>query len=289
MENNDFQAQQALSAQSAAQSLNIDLEVIPIEHDAVAQSQQVLKLLQSPNGSRPDGILFEPVGTPLAQAAKIAASSGVAWAVLNRELDYAADLRRQSSAPVFSVTTRHSDVGRIQGEQIARLVPAQATVLYVTGPSDNNAAQQRTAGMQEAKPRGVDIRVLKGLWTEKSAYNAISSWMKLRTAKDLTISLVAAQNDAMAIGARKAFQELASGAERERWLRLPFVGCDGLPGSGQAAVMRGELAATVVIPPNAGAAIEAMVKAIRSGQQPPECIYTTPTSYPPLESLRPRR
>ena len=40
----------------------------------------------------------------------------------------------------------------------------------------------------------------------------------------------------MAIGARKAFEELPNEADRERWLELPFTGCDGLPKTGQAWV-----------------------------------------------------
>jgi hypothetical protein len=54
----------------------------------------------------------------------------------------------------------------------------------------------------------------------------------------------------MALGARRAFDELTTGAEHDHWLSLPFIGCDGLPKSGQAAVRRGLLEATVVIPAN---------------------------------------
>ena len=34
----------------------------------------------------------------------------------------------------------------------------------------------------------------------------------------------------MALGARKAFQEITNEAERSRWLSLPFTGCDGRAG-----------------------------------------------------------
>ncbi len=79
VENNDYQAEQTISAKQAAHECEADLQVIQTEHDAVVQSQQVLKLLYSPEGTRPNGIFFEPVGTPLGQPAKIAASSGVGW------------------------------------------------------------------------------------------------------------------------------------------------------------------------------------------------------------------
>lgn len=285
--NNDYQTEQTVAAKHAAQECDADLNIIETEHDAVMQSQEVLKLLYSPAETRPDGILFEPVGTPLAQAARIAASSGVGWVVLNREVDYLSELRRHSATPLLSVTTNHEEVGRIQGEQIAKLLPHGGAVLYIQGPSDNKAALRRAGAMQEAKPGNVEVRVLKGLWTGESAYNAISSWLRLNVTKDLTFGVVAAQNDAMAIGARRAFQELTSGTDRDHWLALPYIGCDGLPNTGQAYVHRGILKATIVIPANAGQAIKALSNALRSKQQPPECIYVSPSSFPQLSSLTP--
>jgi ribose transport system substrate-binding protein len=287
--NNDYQVEQTISAKEAARELGIDLQVTEIGHDAVMQSQEVLKLLHGPEGVRPNGILFEPVGTPLAQAAKIAASSGVGWVILNRETDYLKELRQQYSTPLFSVSTSHSEVGRTQGEQIAQLMPDGGTVLYIQGPSDNTAALARTAAAQAAKPANVELRFLRGLWTEESAHQAVASWLKLNVPRDVAFGVVAAQNDAMALGARRAFQELTTGPDRDRWLNLPFIGCDGLKNTGQASVNRGLLAATVVIPPNAGQAVKALAAALRTGQQPPECIRTSVHSFPPLASLKPRR
>jgi ribose transport system substrate-binding protein len=288
VENNDFQAQQVISARAAADRLGIQLEVIHTEHNAIAQGEHVLKLLQSTPLVRPDGILFEPVGTPLAQGARMAASAGVGWVVLNREfVDYLSGLRQQHPTPMFSVSSSHTEVGRIQGEQIGRLLPKGGCALYIQGPSDNEASVCRARGMQAAKPANVEVRSLKGVWTEQSACQAVSSWLSLSIAKELVLGVVAAQNDAMALGARRAFQELATGATRERFLHLPFIGCDGLPSTGQAAVRSGLLTATVVIPPNAGRAVEVLASALRNGQQPAECILTEPTSYPALPSLKP--
>jgi ribose transport system substrate-binding protein len=207
--------------------------------------------------------------------------------VLNRQVDYLSELRRESSAPLFCVTTNHDEVGRIQGEQIVKLLPHGGAVLYIHGPSDNKAALRRAAAMEAAKPANVEVRVLKGLWTEESAFNAVRSWLKLNVVKDVTFGVVAGQNDAMALGARRAFQELTGGAERDHWLSLPFIGCDGLPNTGQAYVNRGLLAATVVIPANADHAIRALVTALKSKQQPPECIFTSASSFPPIASLKP--
>ena len=288
VENNDFQTEQVLSAQAVAKRLGIELQVIHTEHDAIAQANQVLKLLQAEAGQRPDGILFEPVGTPLAQAAKLAAVNAVGWVVLNREsVVYLRALRQACATPMFSITANHSDVGRLHVEQIAHLMPNGGIVLYVQGPSDNEAAKHRYTGMMAAKPANVEVRALRGLWTEESGYRAVAQWLELSIAQQLAVGVVVAQNDAMALGARRAFDELPTGATRDRWLKAPFIGCDGLPGTGQAAVRRGLLAATVVIPANAGHAIEVLASSLRTGEQPPECINTGASSDPSITSLKP--
>jgi ribose transport system substrate-binding protein len=288
VENNDYQTEQIASALAAAKRLGIDLQVKHTEHDAVVQGQQVIELLQSGAGVRPDGILFEPVGTPLRQAAKMAAELGVGWVVLNREcVDYMAELRGQHPAPMFSVTTSHVEVGRIQGEQIAHLLPQGGVVLYIQGPAGNEATGRRTTGMQATKPAAVEVRMLHGLWTQESAQRAVSSWLKLTIARESSLSAVAAQNDAMALGARKAFEEFRPGSARDRFLHLSFLGCDGLPGTGQAAVRKGLLTATIVIPPTAGHAVEVLASALRTGKQPAECVNREVQSYPALTSLKP--
>ena len=93
----------------------------------------------------------------------------------------------------------------------------------------------------------------------------------------------------MAMGARKAFQEIANEAERSRWLSLPFTGCDGQPATGQAWVRDKLLAATIHIPPLTGQAMEILAKALQDGTQPLEHYLTKSSSIPPLESLVPRK
>lgn len=284
---NDYQIEQAKAAQETANRLDVDLQIVDAQNDAANQSTQLLKIIQGPEAQRPSAIVFEPVGTALAQVARAATAAGVAWVVLNREVDYLADLRRAYKVPAFAISSNHEDVGRIQGRQMAALLPSGGTALYVQGPSGSDAAQQRTDGMMKTKPANIQIRAMKAQWTETSAYQAVNSWLRLSIAKDLGIGLVAAQDDSMALGARKAFED-QTGPNRERWLNLPFLGCDGMPETGQAWVRRGLLAATVVIPPNADLAIEMLVKALQSGGQPQEKTLTTPLSYPVLGMLRPK-
>jgi len=287
---NDYQIEQAKSAEEAGRRLNIELQIVYAENDAINQSTHLLRAIQAPQQDRPDGIVFEPVGgTALPQVAKAAVTANIGWAVLNREANYIADLRHTSKAPIFCVSNDHIEIGRIQGRQFAALLPKGGNVLYVQGPSENSAAKERTQGMMSSKPPNIQITTLKGQWTEESSMRTIRSWLKLSTSRKAIIDLVGAQDDAMAIGARKAFQEIANESERERWLKLPFTGCDGLPKTGAAWVTSGLLAATVFAPPNTGQAIEMLYQALSKGEQQPERALTVPSSIPPIAELKPKR
>jgi ABC-type sugar transport system substrate-binding protein len=286
---NDYQLEQARDAEQAARKLNVDLQILYADNDAINQSTQILKAAQADPEERPNAIVFEPVGgTALPQVARAAVNSGIGWAVLNRDASYISELRQSCKAPVFSVSSDHVEIGRIQGRQCAALLPTGGTVLYIQGPSENSAAKERTLGMQEVKPSNIHLVMLRGQWTEESSQRAVRSWLKLTTSQKSNVDLVAAQDDSMAIGARKAFQELPEN-ERERWLNLPFLGCDGLPNTGQSWVRSGLLAATIFIPPNTAQAMEMLVDGLQNGRTPPEKAVTTAVSVPPLESLRPRR
>jgi ribose transport system substrate-binding protein len=287
---NDFQVAQAQSAEETARKLGSDVEISYADDDAVHQSTELLKAIQNRPEARPDAILVEPVGgMALPQVAGAAIAAGIGWVVLNRKPDYLSDLRRTATAPVFAVSSDHTEIGRIQGKQFAALLPAGGSVLYIEGPTNSPSAQMRASGMLETKPANIQVVQLKARWTEESSGRAVRSWMKLATSQSASIVLVAAQDDSMAIGARKAFQELANDAERSRWLSLPFTGCDGQPATGQAWVRDKLLAATVHIPPLTGQAMEILAKSIHDGTQPLEHYLTKSSSIPPLESLAPRK
>src|ERR1700726_4079776 len=256
-EDNDFQLEQALAAQRTGAKLGIDVSVIYSDNDSVNQSTHILKAIQSPAGSRPDGIVLEPVrGSALPQVALVACDAGMAWAVLNRAPSYISELRRKTKVPVFAVSSSHAEIGRIQGQQFATLLPEGGSVLYIEGPSYSTSAQERTAGMMETKPKNIQITTLKGQWTAESAERAVSSWLRLSTSQKVPVDLVGAQDDSMAMGARAAFEKIKNEEERNRWLGLPFTGCDGVPKTGQKWLRDGLLAATIFIPPLAGKAVD---------------------------------
>lgn len=283
----DYQRAQAAAADAVAKQLGAGLEISYADNDPVLQSQQILSAIQRKNHGI-EAVLTEPVGTGMFQVAQAAAKDRIAWGVLNRDVDYVSSLRAATGTPVFEVGVDQAEVGAIHAAQVSTLVPGGGTILYIEGPSGGTAAKQRTQGVMAKKPANVDLKIIKGNWTEESAHRAVASWLKLRTSQSHGFVAVVAQNDLMAIGARKAFSEHSDPAERSNWLQIPFLGCDGIPETGQQFVRRGQLAATIIYPLVASVALETYWRAKSSGSAVPERTMARPVSFPVLEALRPK-
>jgi ABC-type sugar transport system substrate-binding protein len=285
---NDYQIEQANSAKTAAQNLGVDVEILFADGNAITQSTQILKHVQAQPEKRPSGIIVEPVGgTALPQVAKAAVAAGIGWAVLNRDAEYIYELRRTAKLPIFEVSTDHMAVGELQARQLAALLPTGGHVLFLQGPSENFATKERLAGLHRALAPNTKLISLRAQWTEDSARKSVESWLTLTSGKKIAVDLVAAQNDAMAIGARKALLDVAHPGEREIWQSLPYLGIDGVPNTGQAWVRARTLKATVITPPTAGEALAMMAGALTRHTTVAERKLIAPTSFPALDSLTP--
>jgi ribose transport system substrate-binding protein len=286
---NDYQMEQAAAAKAAAAELGVEAQIVYAENDPITQSTQVLKAIQSDPSLRPNGIIVEPLGaTSFPQVAKTAATAGIGWAILSREAEYTRELRKTATAPVFSVSADQVEVGRIQGRQIAALLPRGGSVLLIQGPSVSSVSKDRHTGATESLAPSIHVTSLRGRWTEESAYQSVCSWLKLIAAQKVRIDLIVAQNDAMAMGARKAISDIILDADRDYWLGIPITGCDGVPRTGQTWVRTGQLTATVITPPSAGVALTLMAKVLLSSASVPEHVLTTPEPFPAIDKLVPR-
>jgi ribose transport system substrate-binding protein len=284
-DDNDYQRQQAAAAKEAAARLGVAVRTIFANSDAIGQSQQLLDVIHAHDGV--DGILVEPAGrTAFPKIAQAAVASGMAWVVLNCEADYLRELRSGGKVPAFAVSADNREIGRIQGRQLGAVLPRGGSALYIQGPSQSTVTEPRTAGMLEIKPQNISIRVLKSAkWTEDAGYHAVASWLRLSTAQQEHIQIVQAQNDFLALGARRAIEKQTAGSEHDQKSRLPFLGVDGLPGTGQAWVRQGILAATIVVPPITSHALDALVATMRGRAQPPERTLIAPESLPSCAEL----
>src|SRR5256885_7065802 len=225
---NDFQRQQALSAEEVARRLGMELRVIYADGDPMKQSEDLLKIIQHHGEFRPNAILVQPAGaTAFHQVARSAAAAGFGWVILNWNPDYIHELRASYRVPIFAFSSDQVAIGRLQGEQLAVLLPNGGNVLYIQGPSTSPAAQQRTIALNKTKPVNIHLKMLRSAsWNEDGGYKAVNSWLRLATSQKEDFQVVAAHNDAIAAGAKKAITESGFFMEEGRAEKIAFLGID---------------------------------------------------------------
>jgi ribose transport system substrate-binding protein len=282
---NAYQHEQGVVAKSTGEHLGLDLQVIRANDDSITQSQQLLEIIQSPPECRPSAFLVEPVtATGLRRVAEAAVAEGIAWVISNSDVDYVKQLRKSTRVPVFIVTQGQYEIGRLQGQQFAALLPQGGSVLYIEGPSMSSVAVQRHEGMESAKPRNVQLATLRSKWSEEIAYQSVGAWLRLATSRAEKFDLVAGQTHELALGARKAFQNIDNPEQKKRWLEVPFIGI-GILSQVKPLVDGHVLAAAVVTSVTMDIALTLLARAIESQTQPPERTIVAVSSYPELEKL----
>jgi ABC-type sugar transport system substrate-binding protein len=282
---NRYLREQATAAATAAERFNMTVQVINAESDPVNQSQQLLELIQAAPERRPDAIVVEPVTeSGLPRVAEAAIRAGVGWTISNARVDYVERLRKISGAPIFSISQDHGEIGRIQAKQLSALLPGGGNVLYLRGPASNSLACQRAEGLESSLPDNVRVKTLKIQWTEESAYQSVTSWLRLSTVRADDVQLIASQNIDFVSAARKAFQDHAAVAERSHWLAVPYTGA-GVFSQVKPLVEGGTLAAAVVTSLTVETALEMLRRGLDTGVQPPEFTPVSAYSYPALEEL----
>jgi ABC-type sugar transport system substrate-binding protein len=258
------------------------------DNDAQKQLKQILACLEEAEDQRPTVFLVSPVReAALISTARTTASLGVGWVSLLRYSDYLNGLRAEfPSVPIFSVMADQREVGRIQGRQFKALLPHGGELVYVRGPLGTSSAIDRFAGVQETL-RGslIEVVTLNADWTADGGARAMTEWAQTRVNLDPSRFLVGAQNDAMAMGARRALEEVAKTREGFPSGAIRVCGCDGSPRYGQRYVTEGKLTSTVVLPPVAGRAVDEVASMAGEGAQPPVRILLNPTSFPELKAL----
>jgi len=274
-EGQEYQQYLAEEGARAARAAGFAPEVIYSEGNALVQIRRLFAYVHAPAADRPVAMLVLPVsgkgGDKLAQNA---VDAGIGWVLLNREAPYIDELRRRApKVPAFAVTVDHTEVGRVQGRLLRKLLPEGGPVLYVKGPPEAASAVSRHAGLEEVlRGSSIDLRIVFGDWTGASATKAVGKWLGLAPTP---VRAIIAQNDDMAVAARAALLE-AKLADPG----VPVVGCDGLPKVGQRLVRERQMTATVVIPPPTTLAIDLLGRALRTGEAPPALTRLGVSAFP---------
>ena len=298
--NHPYQRLLANEAQEAAARHGLSLDIVFSESFAAQQAQDIMRFVHT-NAGRKLGVVVITVSDsgsggadvtqePLYKLARRVAGKGVGWMVLNREVEPQVRALREEfpSLPIGLVTPDQKELGRIQGAQFRALLPRGGRALYVLGIPHISSVQDRRAGMREAiAGSGIEVDEVDGLWSLERSREVVYRWLEApNRAQRGWPDLVGCQNDEMALGAREALERAARELQAPALRSVPVTGLDGLSDGGQRWVREGKLAATVIVPPTSGRAIDLLVESWASGGAPPLKSVHAPESFPPLGLLR---
>jgi ABC-type sugar transport system substrate-binding protein len=183
--------------------------------------------------------------------------------------------------PFGTISTHHTKVGEIQGQQASARLPARGHVLCVTGPSRSSAAVERMEGFKRTLRKDATFdETAGGSWTEADGISAFNSWYGIRKTRAIKVDVIAAQNDELGLGARSAIEAIGNSEHRKVLSAAAILGVDACPGYGRKAVDQGRLTASVTTPANTGEAIRALNKFWATGIPVRLKALTPPSPYP---------
>jgi ABC-type sugar transport system substrate-binding protein len=272
----------------AARRHGLVLRVVSADDDASRQTLQIQNCLDAAKSRKPLALLVCPVReAALVSVAHATARAGIGFVVLLRSSAYMTELRDElPEVPVFSVLCDQWEIGRIQGRYFRALLPDGGEVVYLRGPLGTSSAVRRFEGVQEVLA-GSRLQLFTATtdWTLEGGETAMRQWLAILEHRPLPKLAIGAQNDAMALGARAALEQLARRRADVAVDEIPIVGCDGSPGYGRRLVDGRKLTATVIMPPVAGIAVSEIAAWSSGRPRIPAEIVVRPTPYPEPEAL----
>ena len=96
---NDYQIEQAAEAHDAARRLGVELQLVYADNNPITQSQQLLKVIQSSSESRLTRSSLSLSGEQACREGPYSAQAGIGWVVVNWDVAYLEELRREFSVP----------------------------------------------------------------------------------------------------------------------------------------------------------------------------------------------
>jgi ABC-type sugar transport system substrate-binding protein len=150
-------------------------------------------------------------------------------------------------------------------------------VLLVAGDLTTPAAVKRKQGFLDAVQGRFAVHVLDGRWSPAGTEQVLAEWFRIGAERERKIDLVVCANDAMAAAARRALAR--HGVDPSR---VPLIGCDGLEQEGGAMLAKGELAATVAVPPTTPKTLELLAAYWKSGARPEGVVLLDAAPLPAL-------
>jgi len=289
----EYHRRLAAEAEEAARQHAVAVEVYDAGDTAAKQAQDLVRFAgESPEMRRcallvpfadatAEGIALQDDATY--RLARRVLQKGAGWIMLNhgREELVAALRTEFPGLPVALVAVDNHEFGRIQARQLRARVKSGARILCVRGNPFDSGCRERSAGLKEGL-RGADVHLeeVDGRWDAGVAEAEVQRWLASPLRHPWPVQAVVAQDDVMAMGARRALDRAGQEPGRADLGAVPVLGGDGLPGLGRRWVDKGKLAATVSVTLPGRTAVELLWRHWRSAAPLPAVTRLAPTPYP---------
>jgi ABC-type sugar transport system substrate-binding protein len=306
---NAYQKELVRTAEEAAKPFDLSIEVFYPEGDAGTQAVDLQRFIRGASQDEKSAVIILPIKDlgledaghveehGLYKVAAKAATAGVGFVIINRSAEPLVDriAMRFPGVAVGMIRPDGHQIGSIQAQQFRKLMPKDGQLLYVMGTPGASSVQDRFAGMSEGLAGWTDaIAQVDGYWSANEAEKAVHRWLTSAVRRNAELHLVGCQNDHMAQGAIAAIDRAAAEIGRPDLRTVPVTGIDGVTGAGRDWVDQKKLAATVIMAMTSATAVTFVAQVWNlpgaSGRPRVSSKTVMPSeSYPPIESIAPRR
>ena len=218
----------AMSAR--AKELNVKIQFESAHDDVGAQLDQ----MQNFAAQKVKAMIINAVdAAATSKMTRLAVAAGIPLVYVNRQPD-----SKTLPEGVAYVGSEDAIAGKLEGEELARLLGDKGNVAIIMGRFANNSTLVRTQGVEQviaAKPGMKVVEKQTANWQRTEGMNLVSNWL-LAGKK---IDAIASNNDEMAIGAIMALQQAGKDPKK-----IIIAGVDATP-DGVAEIAKGNLAFSI--------------------------------------------
>lgn len=214
------------SMKAEAEAQGAELTVLEAGQDINTQVSQIEMAVT--NGA--DAIIIEPVSAEgVLAAVKSAEEAGVPCIIYNQNIS-------DPSVATCFVGVSNEDMGYMEMKKACEEIGGKGNIALLLGPLGSEGQIGRSAGYTKALEEYPDVQVVfeeDAEWTVDAALKLVENWISTGTQIDAVVS----QNDNMALGAVKAFEDAGITG-------VPAYGVDAVDDA-LTAIQEGRLTATV--------------------------------------------
>jgi ABC-type sugar transport system substrate-binding protein len=284
---NHFQLLQEQAALEESRRLDLQVEVALAP--GFDQARVLVRRLMDRAAGDVDAVVTEPANTATLDLMLNELRGKTGLVVVSAWADSLEQAARTWGAglPFGMVGTDHLRVGEIQAAQANGLLRGGGRLLYVSGPLRSSAAQERMEGLKRHLRAGIEVEeTAAGQWIESDGRAALENWYRIAKSRNPAVDVIAAGDDELAMGARRACEALPNPQHRDTLLKAKFLGVDACPTYGQKLVAQGLLTASVLTPANTGLALSHLHRFWSQGTPVPLRSFTQAEPWPPGSAVQ---